>query len=316
MKAAVIHEYGAAPVVEEFEEPGAGGAGAVRLEVLAAGMNPVDLSIMSGTFYAGSPPVPSVAGREGVGRRADGRMAYFIGSVAPFGSFAEQTLVQDDALIDVPEGVDPALATAFGISGMAAWLALEYRGKVTATDTVLVLGATGVVGQLALQAARLLGARAVIAAGRNQAALDKIKQRYDLDSVVRLDGEVGAMADAIRDASGGGVDLTIDPLWGAPAAAAIAATNAWGRLVQIGQSASADIPLPSSAIRGRNVDIRGHTNFLVPKDVRASAYARMCAHGRDGELTIDVERHPLDDAPQVWRQQREGSSHRKLVIVP
>src|ERR1700730_11347245 len=161
MRAAVLHEYGV-PRAEEFDEPVAGPDQAV-LEVLAAGVNPVDISFRAGRFYAGRPSLPCVAGREGVGRLG-GRRVYFDGPVAPFGSMAERALIDPREVYPVPDGVDDGVAVALGISGLTAWLALSWRAPLARGEHVLGLGASGVVGQIAVQAAKLLGAARVVAA--------------------------------------------------------------------------------------------------------------------------------------------------------
>lgn len=314
MRAAVLHEHGVTPRVEEFEEPGAVEPGQIVADVMAAGLNPVDIAIASGNFYGGVPPVPSVVGREGIVRLDGGGLAYFDGSVAPYGSLAERVLVQRDSLIDLPEGLDAAHAVAFGIAGLAAWLALEWRAELQQGETVLVLGATGPVGQIAVQAARLLGAGRVVAAGRNPEGLERARE-LGSDATVRL-GEQDDLARAFRDAAGGeGVDVIIDPLWGEPAVAAMQAAAPGARLVQIGQSAGAEATIPSAAVRGKLLAILGHTNFAAPPDVKRAAYTRMTQHAAAGELTADFEAVPLADASEAWERQQSGP-HRKLVVIP
>jgi NADPH2:quinone reductase len=265
----------------------------------------------SGSFYGGSPPLPSVAGREGVGRTPDGRLVYFDRPVAPYGSFAERTLVERAGCIELGAEVDPGLAVAFGIAGLAAWLSLEWRAGLRAGETVLVLGASGVVGQIAVQGARLLGAGRVVGAARSD--LDRVKER-GADAVVDV-GAAGDLAGALRDACDGGADVVIDPVWGDPAVAALEACNPEARLVQLGESASADATIPSATVRGRLLSIMGHTNFRAPEDVKRDAYQRMIRHGAHGELAVDVERVPIDGVPDAWERQQH-SPHHKLVIAP
>jgi NADPH:quinone reductase-like Zn-dependent oxidoreductase len=171
MRAAILRAHGAVPEVGDLDEP----EGADVLEVLAAGMNPVDVRIASGTFPNERHEPPYVAGKEGVGRRSDGSLVYFDASVEPYGAFADRTAIPADGGYPVPDGLDPALAVCFGVAGLAAWLPLEWRGRLAAGETVLVLGASGVVGQIAVQAARLLGAGRVVAAARNEKGLERTR---------------------------------------------------------------------------------------------------------------------------------------------
>jgi NADPH2:quinone reductase len=314
MRAAILREYGGVPEVGEFDEPSADEGEAV-VEVLAAGLNPVDLSIASGKFYGGSPPLPYAVGQEGIGRLSDGTIVYFPSAIPPSGSFAERSLIDPAQSFDVPEGLDPALATAFGIAGLAAWLGLSWRGGLQAGETVLVLGCSGTVGQIAVQAARLLGAERVVAAGRSEEGRS-LAADYGADDTVSLaEEDPDRLAEAFREATGGGPDVVLDPLWGPPAVAAIAATKPFGRVVQIGQSAAAEATLTSAAIRGRPVSIVGHTNFAAPLDVRRTAYERMARLATEGRLTAEVERVPLDDAPAAWKRQAAAPG-RKLAIIP
>lgn len=157
MRAAVLHDYGADPVVESFDDPEAA-EGRLVLAVGAAGLNPIDLRLASGALADRRPPLPSVVGSEGVGRADDGRRFYFSGTVKPFGAVAERTLVEADGAVEVPEGVEDGQAVACGIAGTAAYGSLIRRGQLREGETVLVLGASGVVGQIAIQAAKLMGA--------------------------------------------------------------------------------------------------------------------------------------------------------------
>jgi NADPH2:quinone reductase len=326
MRAAIVTEYGV-PRYGSFAAPQAG-PGERVVAVRAAGLNPVDVAKAAGTFYAGRQRLPFVAGGEGVGTvEGEGRRVYFDRPVAPFGSMAQRTLVRADGLLDVPDELDDGLAVAIGVAGLAAWLPLTWRARLQPGETVLVLGATGIVGQIAVQAAKLLGAGRVVAAGRDAAALARATE-LGADATVQLDPAAAPAAGeapqpsrsdltaAFREAAGGELHVVIDPLWGEPAAAALAALGVGGRLIQIGQSAGATATVPSSVVRGGLVEIRGHTNTLAPPEVKASAYARLAEHAAAGRIAVDVERVPLADVAGAWERQRAGTHGRKLVLVP
>ncbi|HTE60248.1 MAG TPA: zinc-binding alcohol dehydrogenase family protein [Solirubrobacteraceae bacterium] len=312
MRAAVLHAHGGVPEIEERPDPEPE-PGAEVLDVEAAAVNPVDVRIASGAFPLERYEPPYVAGKEGVGRRADGILVYFEYSRKPFGAFAERTLIDAGSGYPVPDGLDPALAVCLGVSGLAAWLSLEWRGRLAPGETVLVLGASGLVGQIAVQAAKLLGAGRVVAAARDEAALERARS-LGADALVRLAGD--DVAGALRSASGGdGYDLVIDPLWGEPARAALSALKSFGRAVNLGQSAAAEATLPSAAIRATPIDLLGYTNYTAGEERKAAAYARMAREAVAGRLRVEIERLGLDDVPAAW--ERQGSSpHRKLVIVP
>lgn len=312
MRAAILTEYGAPPAVGEFEDPVAG-EGQMVVDVLAGGLNPVDLRLATGTFYGGSSPLPSVVGFEGVGRSSEGGRVYFNGCVAPYGAFAERTLIDAGAAIPVGDDVDPGLVIACGIAGRAAWLALEWRAQLREGETVLVLGASGPVGQMAVQAARLLGAGRVVAAARSAEGLERARA-LGADATVQI-GAVEDLAAAFREAGEGRIDVIVDPLWGEPAAAAVEAASRGARLVQLGESAGERASISSAAVRGKLLSILGHTNLLVAPEIQRDAFIRLLEHAAAGELTAEVERVRLDDLADAWERQA-GSPGRKLVIVP
>jgi NADPH:quinone reductase-like Zn-dependent oxidoreductase len=310
MRAAVLHEYGV-PGADEFEEPSAGPGQAV-VDVLAAGLNPVDVAICAGRFYAGKPPLPCVAGREGVGL-VEGTRVYFDGPIAPFGSMAERALVDPAHTYAVPDGVADGVAVALGISGLAAWLALTWRAELQPGEHVLVLAASGVLGQIAVQAAKLLGAARVVAAARSEDGLRRCME-LGADASVKLDGR-GDLPAALAQAGDGRIDVVLDPLWGEPLVAALGAAGFGARVVQIGAGAGADATIPSALIRGKMLVLMGHTNFAAPPDVKREAYERMAAAVAAGEITVEVDALGLDEVGEAWHRLAAGS-HRKIVLVP
>ncbi|WP_445149876.1 quinone oxidoreductase family protein [Baekduia sp. Peel2402] len=319
MRAAVLQKLGHPPTVAEFGDPEdaaeARAGEAVVLEVLAAGLNPIDLRVASGALADRSPAVPSVVGSEGVGRTQDGRRVYFRRTVAPFGSIAERTLVPPDALIDVPDGIDDAVAVACGIAGSAGWGALTRVAKLQRGEKVLVLGASGVVGSIAVQVAKLLGAGSVTAAARSAEGLERAKER-GANKTVQIADEltVEGLTKAFLDA-GGPYDLVIDPLWGAPASAALEALATRGRLVQLGQSADSEATFSPVKLRFSELSILGYTNFLSTPEEERAALDALWGYAVKKKLTIDIESVALDDAADAWKRQA-GSPRRKLVIVP
>jgi NADPH2:quinone reductase len=310
VRAAVLHDYGI-PACAEFEEPVAGDGQAV-VEVSAAGLNPVDVAICSGRFYAGKPPLPSVAGREGVGL-LDGARVYFDSPVLPFGSMAEHALIDPASTFPVPDDVPDGVAAALGISGLAAWLALTARAEVQQGEHVLVLAASGVLGQIAVQAARMLGAARVIAAARSQEGLDRCL-RLGADAAVKLDAHEDLPA-ALRDAAEDRIDVVLDPLFGAPFEAAVQAASFGGRIVQIGSGAAGEASLASAAVRGKMLKILGHTNFAEPLESKREAYRRLAEGAADGDIAVEVEAVDLADVERGW-ELLGGGTHKKIVIVP
>ncbi|MGA8217722.1 MAG: zinc-binding alcohol dehydrogenase family protein [Solirubrobacterales bacterium] len=312
MRAAVIESHERPPRAGDFEDPSATD-GKSEIDVSVAGLNPVDLATAAGEIPGRQPPIPSIAGKEGIGVLPDGRRVYFDDPAAPFGSMAERSLVEADSLIDVPDGVDDDLAVCFGIAGLAAWLSLTWRADLQAGETVLVLGASGVVGQIAVQGAGLLGAGTVIAAARDTGALERSREIGADATVVVEEGE--EMDERFREACGDGADVILDPIWGSAAAAALTALAENGRLVQIGNAAGPTAEIAGRPFRNQLGSIIGHTNFKAPADRKREAFRAMCEHAAAGELTVETEEVPLSEIEDAWRRQGEGPHH-KLVIHP
>jgi len=309
MRAAVLREYGV-PQPGEFEQP-VPGDGQALVQVLAAGLNPVDVAICAGRFYAGRPPLPSVAGREGVGM-LDGRRVYFDAPLPPFGSMAELALVDPAACYPLADEIEDGVAVALGISGLAAWLALTWRAQLKPGEHVLVLAGSGVLGQIAIQAARRLGAARVVAAARSQQGLERCLE-LGADAIVKLDQP--DLPAALEAAGEGRIDVVVDPLFGEPFRAAVAAASVGARIVQLGSGAGAEATLDSAAIRGKMLVIMGHSNFAAPPQVKREAYMSLIAAAAAGELAVEVDPLGLEQVAEAWRRLAAGS-HRKIVLVP
>jgi NADPH2:quinone reductase len=294
LKAALVTELGRPPQVGEAPEPDGD-----SLDVLAAALNPVDYAAAAGRFYGGHPPLPYVPGCECVGRDAAGRVVWTFGGglgLARNGTLAERA-APGTVVAEVPEGADPAVAAALGIAGLAGWMPVAWRAPVRSDDRVLVLGATGTAGRVAVQAAKLLGAQHVVAAGRDAERLERALE-LGADETVTLDGNFGEPT------------YVFDPLCGEPLERAVAAAAPDARIVQLGQSASPAATLPSAPVRSKQLAVLGYSNFAVAPDVLADQYRRLVAHAMAGDIVLDLERVPLAAVASAW-----GKPGKKVVIV-
>lgn len=294
MRAALITELGRPPRVGEAPEPDG-----PAIEVLAAPVNPLDLAVAAGRFYGGHPPLPFVPGCECVGRDPNGRLVWTFGGglgLARNGCMAARAEA-GSVVAEVPAGADPALAAALGVAGLAGWMPVAWRAPVREDDRVLVLGATGTAGQVALQAAKLLGAQSVVAAGRDPGALERALA-LGADAAIDLDADFGEPT------------YVFDPLCGEPLERAVAAAASGARIVQLGQSAGPAATLPSAAVRSKQLDLHGYSNFAVAPDVLAEQYRRLVGHVLSGEIRLEVERVRLEDVASAWN--RRG----KVVVCP
>jgi NADPH2:quinone reductase len=306
VRAAQIRELGMPPEPVEIEGDGA-------IEILAVALNPLDLAVAAGRFYGGHPPLPYVPGCEAVGRH-DGERLYLFGEgrgTFDDGFLVERTDFPPELAAPVPDGLDDTAAAAVGVAGIAGWLPVSRRAPVREGDCVLVLGATGTVGSVAVQAARLLGAERVVAAGRDPARLERALE-LGADATVSLEGEED-LPERLRQACGGeGPTLVVDPLWGEAVRAAAQAAAPGARIVHVGQSAGPEATLASAVVRGKQLSILGHSNFALSPDERRQAYTEVAEHVAAGRITIDVEIFPLDDVAEAWAAQGGGA---KAVVT-
>ena len=319
MKAAVLWELGKAPKYEEFAEPVAG-VGEALVRVRAASLKSVDRQLASGAHYASPREFPVVCGTDGVGELEDGSRVFFGGARRPFGAMAERTVVPRAFCFTVPSELRDESAAALPNPGVSAWLTLTHRAKLLAGETVLILGATGVTGQLAVQIAKLLGAKRVIGAGRNESALARLRE-LGADVTIQLAQETDALVEEFRcNAGEEGFDVVIDYLWGRPTEALLAAMTKSEfavmkketRLVQVGESAGATISLPAAVLRSTAVSISG-TAGIPSREVLLDAMQHVSTRGARGELKIETERVALAEIEKVWDRREE--SRRRIVVV-
>lgn len=314
MRAPVVERHGEPPVMREMPEPVADKATVV--EVIAAALNPADLAIASGKFYTGPPPLPYVPGGEGVGRLLQNGTAgprVFFRAAFPNGSFAERASVSGGQTIAIPDGVPDGLAASLGTPGIAAYIGLTRRAQLKPGETVLILAASGVLGGIAIQVARLAGAGRIVAGARDEQGLARSKE-LGAHATVDLK-QTDGLTERIREASGGQLNVVIDPLWGVPGVAALEAMSPFGRFVQLGAAAGAEAVVKSGVVRGRYLSILGHSNFSLPWEDLAAAYRALIEYAAVGKLTVEVEVMPLEAAAEAWKLQAT-SPHRKLALSP
>ena len=303
MRAAVTTERGVAPVLAEFPIPQAR-EGAVLIDVATAGLGGWDVL---GAYRLGV-QYPCVIRGEGVGHTLEGRRVYFgERSVAPFGAWAERTVVPVDEVWDVPDHVDDKTAITMGIAGTGALVPLETAG-VKKGDNVLILGATGTLGQIALQLARIMGAGRVVGAARSAEALARLKQRGLADAVVCLGGDNDA--EALKAESNGGFDVVLDLVCGTPMLAALKATRWGARIVTVGTGAGRMVNLDIADLLFRTLSCVG-TGQRSPADRRA-IWERLLVMAKSDNIMVDYADYRFDQAGQAWAAQVAGP-HAKIT---
>jgi NADPH2:quinone reductase len=322
VRAAIIDAPGAEPRLGSVELPPRT-PGTTLIAVTAAPLNPLDLLIASGTFHSGRPRCPYVPGSECVGtvlesdRYRPGSLVYAECHASPAspGAFATQVLVADEDVLPVPDGLDPVRAAAVGNSGVAAFMPLVEEAGLRPGETVLVLGATGAVGQLAVQVAHRRGAARVIGVARDRAALDRLPA-LGADAVVDLRADESDEELAARLlAAAGLVDVVLDGLYGMPLEAALRVCAPRARVINIGNSAGATVQVPAGLLRGKQLTLSGFAGLHTPLRDKRAALAWLWTALACGELEIEVRTFPLEGSVAAWRAQAV-SPHAKCVILP
>jgi len=294
------------------------------VQVRAAGLHQIVRGVASGSHYSSVGKLPFIPGVDGAGVLEDGTRVYFGGARFPYGTMCEQTVIGGVKgvlmTIPLPEGIEDAFAAGIANPGMSSWVALD-RGRFTAGESVLIVGATGTSGQLAVQIAKARGARRVVAAGRNPEVLERLK-KLGADAVISLTQEQDALVAALREEfASNGVDVILDYLCGSPAEAVLGAIAQKGaiksgtrvRFVQIGSLAGPNIVLPASTLRSANLEILGSGfGSASMEDIRKgiAEFFSLCATQK---IEFAYKTAPLSEVESLWNAKDDG---KRLVFVP
>ncbi len=324
MRAATITAHGQAPSLADREEPTAG-EGRLLVTTTAVPITPLDLLCATGTSYFGPPELPYVPGVQGVGvvrsgpAQLVGRQVWFAttaGMAPGDGSLSEVCAADPADVVELPEGVDDAVAAALGLSAVAAWEMLEGRARMSPGEQVLVLGGGGAVGLAAIQSARLLGARRIVAAARSEAGRERaVASGADAVAPLPPDAEPAAIAALLREACDGPVDVVIDPLAGVPGTAALSLLGTGGRLVNLGSSAGPSLSVDSATLRSRSAAVLGYTNNGLTQQRRAEVMRTVLEHAAAGRLTPRFQAVPLAEVTTGWAQALAGAPDGRVVVL-
>jgi NADPH:quinone reductase-like Zn-dependent oxidoreductase len=321
MRAAVLGTPGGTPAWSDHPDPAAA-PGRTVVQVTAAPVVPLDLLCASGTSYFGTPAVPYVPGVQGVGVVAEsgslaaGTRVWFATSagMAPGdGSLAELCSVADADLVPVTADLPDPVTASLGLSAVAAWMALTWRAGLQAGERVVVLGAGGAVGQVAVGAARLLGAARVVAVCRAGRSAERARSA-GADEVVELTGDVDTLTDRLATACGGDADVVVDPVFGTAATAASRVLAAGGRLVNLGGAAGDAAEFSSAVLRGRSAAVLGYTNNALTPVQRAAAIDAVLGHAAAGRLAVEHDVLPMSAVAEAWTRTAAGGA--RQVVRP
>ncbi len=318
VNAAVVTSFDEPPHYQPFDLPEPP-EGEVLIDVLAAGLHPRVRSGAAGSHYTSTGTLPMIPGIDGVGRLADGRVVYFASENDVLGTMAEAAPIDPRRTIELPAGTDVAAVAAAMNPAMSSWVALRRRVPLQPGQSVLVLGATGNAGAMAVQVAKRLGAGRVVGAGRDRGRLDALL-RQGADEVVQLTDDADGWGKALADA-GAETDIVIDYLWGRPAQLAMmplltARSDRSRELnwIQIGAVAGPDIQLPSAALRSANFRIQGSGQGSVSPRGYLAELPSLVAEISSGAIGVRANPVPLAQVEQAWTAKETPGE--RTVLVP
>jgi NADPH:quinone reductase-like Zn-dependent oxidoreductase len=312
MRAAVVTAFDQPPTCQDVPNPAPKSAHEILVDVLAAGLHPRVRSQADGSHYTSTGELPLVPGIDGVGRAADGTLRYFVLPDTTMGSMAEQTVVDPRRSVALPEDADPLVIAAAMNPAMSSWIALRRRVQMQPGQKVMVIGATGSAGRMAIQVAKRLGAGQVVAAGRSPERLAAL----GADATVVL----GEAADHPRQEDICDIDVVLDYVWGGPAVEAMRAlainradparSLTW---IQIGSVAGADAAIPSAALRATGLQIIGSGQGSVSTRDIVAELPVLASEICRGTFRVDVASVPLSEIGRAWET---VDSDKRIVITP
>jgi NADPH:quinone reductase-like Zn-dependent oxidoreductase len=319
MKAAVLHQLGQIPQYEDFPDPVPRNADEVVLTVKAASVKNIDKLRAGGSHYASYANLPVVVGIDGVGELGDGTRVYSTGVT---GMIAQKALIRKDQYVVLPAGLDDSTAAALPNAGMGAAMALVSRAGLQQGETVLINGATGVTGRLAVQLARHCGASTILATGRNPRSLEKLTA-LGATGVLSLREEDTDLVKKIRDLhQRSPINVVIDYLWGHPTELILHALKGTGaftprvRIVTVGSMAGENITLSSGILRSSAIELLGSGIGSLSKAEMQDFYRRVLPEmfqlAAAGVLQLPTETVPLREIADVWN--KEIDAGKRLVI--
>jgi len=312
MKAAVVSSFTRPPRYEDFAAPAPKNPHEMLLEVLAVGLHPRVRSQADGSHYTSTGALPLIPGIDGVGRGADGKLRYFVLDDTPMGSMAEKTVIDVDRSIVIPPNTDPIAVAAALNPAMGSWLALRRRVSFKRRQKVLILGATGSAGSMAVQVVRHLGASQIVAAGRDAQKLTKLPALGATEVVTLDDPQLGQLA---RD-----VDVVLDFVWGETTAQVMASVITaradrarpltW---IEIGSVAGPTAPIPSAALRASRLQLMGSGIGSVPGRDIVDELPALVKEIVRGTFRIDARAMPLAAVEQAWAEAAHTSE--RIVLT-
>jgi NADPH:quinone reductase-like Zn-dependent oxidoreductase len=321
MKAAVLHKFGEAPRFEDFPDP-TPSDGQILVHVKAVALENVDKMMAEGSHFASQQflsTLPAIVGFDGIGMLENGGLVGFGGLQAPYGAMAEKTVVPNGYTVPIPEGVDAVTAAALPASALTSLFPLKWGANLKEGETVLINGATGVSGKLAVQIAKMLGAGRVIGTGRNEESMQQVKE-FGADAIIDLKHSDEKLMEDFQREAGDGYDVILDFLWGHPTEVLIKTLVPSElripkpiRLIQIGEKAGRTISLSADSLRTSGLEIRGGAAGITA-EAMGEATNQVWEWLKASKLRIDIEQVALKEIESIWK--RTDFQGKRIVIVP
>jgi NADPH:quinone reductase-like Zn-dependent oxidoreductase len=316
MKAAIVRAASQAPRYDNFPEPELQ-SGQNLIRVSASALSNLTRVRAAGRHYSSEGIFPFVPGADGVGRLEDGRRVYFLAPAAPYGAMAELAMVPSANNVQVPDELDDVSVAALVNPGVSSWAALRERADFRSGESVLINGATGTSGQLAVQIARHMGASKIVATGRNPRVLNMLSA-LGADRVVALTGEAADRRASLEEVFAGGIDVVLDYLWGEPARELFDASSRLPdparpiRFVQIGAMAGSEISLPGAWLRSRATVLMGSGLGSLSQARIMRSIGDLLASAKEIKFRIATETAALSEVEEAWTRDTDD---RRLVFV-
>lgn len=323
MKAAVLHTFGQPPRYEDFPDPASQGD-EVLVQIKAVALENIDRALVQGTHFATRqflPQLPAIVGSDGIGLVDGNQLVGFGGLHPPYGSMAEKAVIPRTHTIPIPAGVDAVTAAAVPGSTLTSLLPLRWGAQLQPGGTVLINGATGFSGRLAVQVAKLLGAKRVVGTGRNAQSLQSLEE-LGADAVIDLKQSDEEVIKAFqREAGASGYDVILDFLWGRPTELLLSSlvpkeisfARHRTRLVQIGEVAGSRVSLAADTLRTSGLEVMGAGGNLTPEAVAEGA-GQAWEWIKTGKISAAIEQVPLKEVEHAWT--RTDLSGKRIVIIP
>ena len=306
MKAAVIMQKDQPPIYGDFKEP-MSTPDHLIVRVQASSISQITKARASATHYSSDNEVPFVPGFDGLGTLEDGSRVYFLLPINPFGAMAEFCLVDKKHYIQIPQALDAEMVAAMAIPGMSSWAALVDQAQMIAGETVFINGAGGISGRLAIQIAKYLGAKTIIATARRSSSFDEL-QELGADRCLLLTDDSHAMEETFKSVCKQGVNIVLDYLWGPSALSLVNAIakntpqEMLVRYVQIGSIGGASIPFPASVLRSSGLRLMGSGLGSLSIQTMLDCVSQVLKNAPVAGLKINIQKIPLAQVENVWNK--------------